>query len=351
MNMQSQSDIVEIDGSYGEGGGQLLRTAVALSAITQRPVKIKAIRAGRPNPGLQAQHLKGVEAVASLCDAKLHGARMGSTELTFVPGKISPRSLKVDIGTAGAISLVLQALTLAAAKVDGTTTIELTGGTHVSWSPPVDYFKDVFCKHLKSIGIEVDIELLRYGFYPKGGGRVRADIKGSQQWNNMNLDDIFNVEHIVVHSVASEELRNARVAERQIEGFKSVIKRPITEKTSYVSSFSIGSAVFGIANCVTTCLGGDALGKKGIKAEQIGQDAAKNLEAEIRHGVSLDIHAADMIIPYLALAEGDSKFTLREQSGHFTSVQWLVRHFVDTEFKVDPKGNIFLVSVHPKNTN
>lgn len=346
--MASQSGLVEVDGSYGEGGGQLLRTAVALSAITKKAVRIENIRAGRPNPGLQAQHLKGVEAVAILCGAKCLGARIGSTELFFEPGELRPRALNVDIGTAGATTLVLQALVLAAGRLGGMTTVELAGGTHVSWSPPTDYFEEVFSHHLKSLGIDARVETLRHGFYPKGGGRVRAEIRGSPDWHPMDLEKAGAAKEVILHSVASESLRDARVAERQVEGFKSVLGGVASEEAIYVPSLSIGSAVSASAHCGQTVLGGDALGRKGLKAEEVGREAAKTLKAEIDSGASLDVHASDMVLPYLALASGPSRFAVRELSAHFTSVQWLVRQFIDVEFKVERKGNLHMVTVIPK---
>jgi RNA 3'-terminal phosphate cyclase (ATP) len=346
--LTSATGPVEIDGSHGEGGGQLLRTAVALSAITGRAVHIKAIRAGRERPGLQAQHLKGVEAVATLCGAKVQGAMLGSTELTFEPGEIKPQPMRFDVGTAGAVSLVLQALVLAAGRAEGKTAVELIGGTHVAWSPPMDYFKEVFCRNLKSIGIEVDVRVLTHGFYPKGGGRVKVEIDGSKEWRPFNLESAGTVEGITARSIASEELRNARVAERQMEAFRSILPAAIPEEVTYVRSLSTGSAVFGRAECASASLGADSLGKRGVKAEDVGKEAAVKLKAETDSGASLDVHAADMMIPYLALAPQPSSFTVREMSDHLTSVQWLVRQFVDVEFDSERNGNLHRISVRPR---
>ena len=339
--------VIGIDLSYGEGGGQLLRTAVALSAITGKPAHIRNIRAGRPNPGLQAQHLKGVEAVAALCEARVHGAHMGSTELRFEPGGIKPREVKADVGTAGAVTLVLQALVLAAARSDGTTSVELAGGTHVAWSPPVDHFRDVFSSHLRKIGVGVTLKLHRHGFFPKGGGRIEAQIEGSGEWRALRLEEAGPVQSIEVESIASLELSSASVAERQASGFKSVTGSGVSEKVRYVSSLSTGSAVSGRAVCGSTVLGGDAVGKKGVRAEEVGKEAGKNLKAEIDGHATVDVHAADMILPYLALASSPSTFSVREVSDHLKSVQWLVKNFVDAEFVMEQKGDIHVVSVKP----
>ena len=326
----------------------MLRTAVALSAITGRAVRIKAIRAGRERPGLQAQHLKGVEAVATLCGAKVHGANLGSTDLTFEPREIRPQTIRIDVGTAGAISLVLQALVLAAGRAEGKTAVELIGGTHVAWSPPMDYFKGVFCRHLKSIGIDVDVKILAHGFYPRGGGRVHVEVNGSREWKPIDSDSAGTVERIAARSIASEELRNARVADRQMEAFKLILPVAAPEEVAYVRSLSTGSAVFGLADCGSTFLGADSLGKRGVRAEDVGKEAAMKLKAEIDSGASLDVHAADMMIPYLALASQPSSFTVREMSDHLTSVQWLVSQFIGVEFESERKGNLHKISVRPR---
>jgi len=338
---------LEVDGSHGEGGGQLLRTAVALSAITGRAVRVRSIRAGRDRPGLQAQHLKGVEAVATLCGAKLNGASIGSADLTFEPGPIRPQAIRVDVGTAGAISLVLQALVLAAGRADGTTTVELIGGTHVAWSPPIYYFKEVFCHHLRSIGINIEVKILAHGFYPRGGGRAQIEIHGSRDWKPLNVESSGLIDGVVAKSVASEDLRNARVAERQMDGFRSVLPSAVPEEVTYVRSLSTGSAVSGQATSTLTILGADSLGKRGVRAEDVGKDAAMKLKAEMDSGAALDIHAADMMIPYLALASQPSSFTVREISDHLTSVQWLVNQFINVEFRSEKIGNLYKISVRP----
>lgn len=181
--------MISIDGSYLEGGGQTLRTAVALSAITGKPCKIFNIRKGRKKPGLQAQHLKGIEAAAKLCNAELKNAKIGSDSIEFAPKKIKGGYFSIDIGTAGSISLVLQTLVLPAIHAEEEVILEITGGTDVPWSPDIEYFQEVFCRNIKKMGIEIESEILKYGFYPKGGGKVKVKIKPCKNLKSLNLTE------------------------------------------------------------------------------------------------------------------------------------------------------------------
>src|SRR3989344_3672879 len=160
--------MILIDGSYGEGGGQIIRTAIAMSAIEQVPIKITNIRANRSNPGLQAQHITGLKAAAELCDAKITGAKLGSTELTFEPNKIRFGKFKFDVGTAGAITLVLQTIIPIAAFAPSKTKFEIIGGTNVSWSPTIEYFQNIFCDYAEKFNLLIDVNIEKYGFYPTG---------------------------------------------------------------------------------------------------------------------------------------------------------------------------------------
>ena len=164
--------MIEIDGSFGEGGGQIVRTAVALSAVTGKPVRIARIRQGRPKPGLAPQHAWAILALAELCDAKTSGIAPGSSEITFAPGEIRGGSHKVKIGTAGSVTLLMQCLLPALLKTDIPASLEVQGGTDVQWAPTVDYFKNVFLPALGCFGARVSLEVRQRGYYPKGQGSV-----------------------------------------------------------------------------------------------------------------------------------------------------------------------------------
>ncbi|MCJ7817515.1 MAG: RNA 3'-terminal phosphate cyclase, partial [Candidatus Thorarchaeota archaeon] len=164
--------MIEIDGSYGEGGGQILRTSIALAALTMKPVQISKIRAGRPKPGLKKQHLSGIKLTGELVDATIEGLEVGSTEISFTPNQRRSGSFSIDIGTAGSISLILQAVLPPAVLAPDPVTFLIQGGTDVKWSPPVDYLNNVFSPLLSRLGSIVEIEQKKRGHYPRGGGEV-----------------------------------------------------------------------------------------------------------------------------------------------------------------------------------
>src|SRR3989338_460172 len=220
--------MIEIDGSFLEGGGQVIRTAVALSAITGKSCRIEKIRHNRPNSGLQAQHMSAVKSVANICSAETE-ASIGATSLTFKPGEIKGGRFEIDIGTAGAISLVLQSIILTSIHAEHPTRIEIKGGTHVRWSPTMDYMRSIFCYWMKKIVIYVNFTVDRYGFYPRGGGMVTAKINPG----NPKSLDLTERGELVGHeavSIASTDLQKAEVAERQLKRIEKAF--PLSKRRS-----------------------------------------------------------------------------------------------------------------------
>ncbi len=329
--------MIEIDGSYLEGGGAITRIAVALSAITGKPCKIFNIRKGRKNPGLQAQHLKGIEAAAKLCSAELKNAKIGSKEIEFIPKDIKGDYFSIDIGTAGSIALVLQTLIPVCIHADNEVELEITGGTDVAWSPNMEYFQEVFCGIVKKMGIEIESEILKYGFYPKGGGKVKVRIKPCKELKSINLVERGNVTRYDIRSIVSKFLEKAKVAERQIEGAKKIIPKFDCEYFEYVDTLSPDSATHIHAHCDNSVLGSTVLGEIGKPSEKVGEECARNLMKQINSNACLDDHMADQILLYIALTK-NSKVSVAEITNHCKTNMWVIEKFLPVKFEI--KNNI-----------
>ncbi|MDP2908909.1 MAG: RNA 3'-terminal phosphate cyclase [Nanoarchaeota archaeon] len=330
--------MLTIDGCYGEGGGQVLRTSIGLSAVTGTPVKIINIRKGRCTQGLAEQHLQAVRAVAQLCDAKVKGAELHSTELEFTPGKIKSGNINVKIATAGSIGLILQALLIPAIKTDLTIKIQ-GGGTYGKWAAPTDHFKYVLFPLLEKFGYKVEMQIEKEGFYPAGGAIAqvhspKADIKP------VNLTEKGKILAIEGRSVASEHLEKAEVAERQAKAARKILfdhfKTDAKIKKEYVKSLCPGSGIQLWIKTENTVIGSNSLGEKGKKSETVGEEAAKQLIQDYEKGC-VDRHTADQLIPYMALA-GGGKILASEITGHITTNIYVTEQFLPVEFSIE--GNL-----------
>ncbi len=343
----SSRGIVEIDGSMLEGGGQIVRSSIALSALVLRPVRIFNIRAKRPNPGLQAQHLTGVKAVAALCSAKLEGAYKGSRELTFIPQRRVAGRFRFDVGTAGSISLVLQALLPAAAFAPGECEFEITGGTDVAWSPPIDYVRYVLVPVLAKMGYRVEVGVLRRGHYPRGGGHVIAKtypvpfLKPLQELEFGKLVEIRGISHCVKLPKHVAE-RQAKAAEKCLRdhGIDVPIKIGLEyyepNRDPHLGPGS-GIVLWAISDR-GLILGADALGERGKRAEVVGEEAAKKLIQEIERGMAFDKHMGDMLIPYIAIASGTSEIGVSELTLHTKTNIVVTEMILGVKFEV--KGDL-----------
>jgi len=317
---------MKIDGFYGEGGGQILRTSVALSAVSGKSVEIENIRKGRPKPGLSAQHVKAVEGLARICEASVSGCHLGSTRLKFMPGKIHAGNYEMDIGTAGSISLFLQCLMPALMHAPGITSIQITGGTDVRWSPSIDYMRFVTLSALRMMGYECELSLIRRGYYPRGGGCVEVIINPS----NLTKIDFGPNKCRQVEGISHSSGLPSHVSQRQAASAQKLLlengytSRILTEVNDYPSTGS------GITLWCGT-IGGTALGKPGLEAEKVGAIAARVLLDDLGSGV--DQFLQDQLIPYIALAGGGS-FTTQNISIHTKTNIWVTEQFLPVKFKV-----------------
>ena len=329
--------MILIRGDFGEGGGSIVRLSVALAATLKKPVKITKIRLGRKNPGLREQHLKGVRAVAELCNGTLNGDKLGSTEVEFYPGDSIKKKVKVKVETAGSIGLVLQSLMIPCFFAKHDVEIDIQGGGTIGLhAPNLLYTINVLLPILAKMGLNAKIEIKKFGFYPKGGGNVKAVIKASNI-KNLDLSERGKLKEINGVSVASDFLKKANVAERTTNEAKKLLVNlncPIKIKNGYVDSLCPGSGLILYAvfdNCI---IGGDAIGERGKRAELVGNEAANNLIKEINSKATVDEYLSDQLIPYMALAKGKSVIKVRELTKHTETNMWLVKQFIDVDFEI-----------------
>jgi len=336
-----------IDGSYGEGGGQILRTTVAISCITGESVKIVNIRAKRPQPGLKRQHMTAIKAAATLCNAEAEGLKLGSRTLTFRPGNIKGGSYRFDIGTAGSITLVLQTIAPIMAYSPQPVQVTITGGTDVPWSPPIDYFRNVITWHLKTMGYELSTELLKRGHYPRGGGMVIARVPEPPR-SLAPINKVKRGKVRIIKGISHCVRLPKHVAERQAKSAKATliqggVKAPVEIRLEYYDPrrdphLGPGSGIVLWAEAGNTVIGADALGARGKRAEIVGAEAAQKLLQEISSGAALDRHMSDNILLYTALADGESRIGGSELTMHAHTVTWLLKQLLNVNIELN--GNL-----------
>jgi RNA 3'-terminal phosphate cyclase (ATP)/RNA 3'-terminal phosphate cyclase (GTP) len=319
-----------LDGSHGEGGGQLTRMACALAAITGTPIRLVNVRARRDPPGLAPQHLAAVKAVAVLCNAETDDLTLRAQEFVFRPDAIRGGDHRFDVGTAGSITLVLQALLPVALAAPAAVRLEIRGGTDVRAAPPLDYFRFVLLPLLARLGVRTTLDVVQRGYYPRGGGVVRLHVEPGRP-QGVALDTPGAIGEIggAVH-VANLP---AHILERMLATVRARLARfgPESIAADLLGpdrAAGPGGACVLWARCAHTLLAGAEVAQRGVPAEAIAARAANALSVELDAGVTLDIHAADQLLIYLALAGGPSRFSAREFSSHARTTAWLIEQFL-----------------------
>ncbi len=337
---QPMIEPITIDGSAG--GGQMLRNAVALSAVTGRAVCVTNIRGARPQPGLRPQHLMAVRAVAGVCGATLRGAEIGSREIEFRPGEIaSVTGLRLDIGTAGSVLLVLQSLLPALAFARAPSELTLIGGTDVPFAPPFEHFAQIFLPALAEIGPRVEVTLVRRGFYPKGGGEVHITVgqeRVSCPVRFFNWLERGNVATINGRSYSqglpahiAERMRDTAVNVLAGAGHRAEVELEIVPKGP-----SEGCGIVLWAECSGgSRLAGSSLGRRGKRAEEVGREAAHELLQELESGAAVESHLADQMIVWMALADGPSEFTTRRITDHVRNAVIVAEAMAGAQFTLE----------------
>lgn len=342
-------EIQEVDGSFGEGGGQILRTATAFSIITGRPIHVTSIRAGRQVPGLRPQHLAAVRILRDISGGRLEGANVGSGEITFLPGEVREGSLEVNLKTAASITLVLQAVVPAVSLTGSRLRLDLIGGTDVPWSPPIDYFSAVVREGFRRAGINFSVAISKRGYYPRGGGRVTSLIEPCMGVNPIRIVDPA-VDHPV--SIVSRcGMLPRHVAERQSRAATKVLEErglQVGEVTETVEmSDSPGSSIVLTEISSGRILGTDSLGARRTRAEDVGKEAAESLVSVRESGSCLDPFLADMLAPLLCFARQESRVRIPGVTKHLATSLHVASLFTDFEYSIEDTGTSKVLTIRP----
>jgi RNA 3'-terminal phosphate cyclase (ATP) len=341
-------DLVKIDGSYGEGGGQILRTAISLSAITGKPVEVCNIRTNRTNPGLRPQHLAGIKIIADLFHAKSENLKIGAEWIRFSPSdKFEGGSIKIDIGTAGSIPLILMTVVPAVSLSNNSLQIEVTGGTDVRASPTIDYIKYIVAKSYLSIGPKFSVDVLKRGYYPKGGGLVQCTIKPCKTPGTIELLATRYLEPKII-SVCSQ--LPAHVAKRQISSALIALEKKDIRCSNYTASIetsiSPGSSilVYSAAD-FSLYVGGDSIGERGKRAEAVGTEAAMQFLDSAVAEATVDPFLADMLVLPLALSKGRSRYRVARVTQHLLTNLHIVSEIVRCKYSIEQQGRSYIVTI------
>jgi len=314
--------IVEIDGSIGEGGGQILRTSLTLASILGKPVRIVKIRAGRREPGLRPQHLQALLAASSISRGTVNGANVGSTEIEFFPSKLPKKYTGIiDTGTAGSIPLIAQTIIPISIFGGVELEVEIRGGTEVPNSPTIDYLSKLVLPIYSFLGGKVDLTLKRRGYYPRGGGSVIVRASKVSEQKLLNLEPALESQCMILS--VSRSLPS-HVAERQAESAKRKLEQSNLEVSrvkldSSGDSLSPGSSILVYATESSKFVGASSLGDRGKKAEAVGEEAANNFLNEMNTGPCVDSHLADMLVTLLSCVPSKSTFTTSFLTDHFST--------------------------------
>ena len=333
-------NLLEIDGNYGEGGGQILRSSLSLSAILGRPIRIANIRSGRKRPGLAAQHLTCVNAVAAITNAEVTGGSLGSQTLTFIPKELRGGNYTFDVAevrpSAGSLSLIYQAIALPLAHADVPSTVTLRGGTHVPWSPNVHYLQEVFIPMASQFGFQGSLKLNKWGWYPKGGGEAIARFQPVSSWQGIDLRQRGELKEIRGVSAISNLPNHIAVRQRN-QSLKRL--KPLTSSAHIDlvegESIGMGTLVF-LSTIFGNARGGFfALGKRGKRAEQVADEACEECSEFLASEAAIEPHLANQLILLMALAKGKSSLTTSRITRHLTTNIWLVQQFLPVQFEID----------------
>ncbi|KAM3959249.1 RNA 3'-terminal phosphate cyclase-like [Aphomia sociella] len=343
------AEILDIDGSVLEGGGQILRISISLSTILSIPVRVSNIRAGRRKPGLAAQHLKGIQLVGEMCQAKLKGVTLGSTQIEFIPGKIRGGHYMADTQTAGSISLLLQVALPCALMADGPVTLDLRGGTNADMAPQIDYMDMIFRPLLQKFGGDFSIKIHRRGYYPKGGGHVTVEVTPVKYLNSITLLEAGAVTKVRGVSFVAGVLP-VKLAYQMSEGVNQMMQSECEDLNINCYKEDRLVAPDNCSGIVVSCslsgggvLGGSTLGRRGLDARAAGRGIAARLQVARDLRACLDEHAQDQVILYMVLANGKSAVKTGALTLHTKTAIHVAELIAKTNFNIQSDGDSHVI--------
>jgi RNA 3'-phosphate cyclase len=341
--------MIEIDGSQKSGSGTILRLSVALAAITKQPLHINNIRQNRPQPGLKHQHLEAVLTAAKLCNAKVQGATLGSRELWFTPKQIKGGNIEAEIETAGSIPMLLLATLPVCLFADNHVHLHVAkGGTDTTHAPTINYMREVLLPALKQMGVDAAITVQKYGYYPKGMGEATMTTKPNRALKPIQVEIFGKLKSIKGVSVCTF-LAHKQVADRQAKAAEEQLSQKGYNATIQIVNdqsnlFQKGSSVALWAETDSgVIIGADAIGELGKTSEAVGKEAAEKLITELSVEPTVDVYLADMLIPYMALAQGKSVFLARTISEHIEANIWLMEKILNVKFTIQKVNNLYRI--------
>lgn len=325
----------------------MVRTSVALAAVTGTELRLTRIRENRPTNGLSKQHTTAVKAVADMTGSEVVGNYTGSREIIFRPGNIQTTDITIDIGAAGSISLMLQAMLLAARNYTKKVRMDISGGTNVMWAPPIDSYQQILFPLMSKMGITAKLDVLERGFYPLGGGRIVADLEPMGKIRPLEINRLGKLRGI--QGVCYVQNLPDWIPEQMISSCRDVLseKCDVDITVQRTDGGSKGAGMSLVADYDNGKLGSNVLTSRGHPAKQAGEDVANDLLREMDSGSTMDIHTADQLLPYMAMADGRSDFTVSKISKHLLSQMDTLESFLDVRFGVERVGDIYHITVNP----
>lgn len=352
----NNKDFIEIDGSFGEGGGAILRIGAGFSVLCNQPVKIINIRANRPKPGLRLQHLLGLQTLAKLTNSTLSECKVGSREITFVPNNVINNKIHVNISTAASIGLLLQPIQIACLGFRKTGDIEISlsgGGTFGKWAPSVNYLQNVTFPTYQKSGINIELNIQKHGWYPKGGAKVKCIISPpNNKLKSVNITELGNIDAIFGDIIITNQLRQNRndIVERIRKSVKRHLKKHVSIETnlkhSWVISTSpgVGLSLWAESETGAIISSGTFLGERKLSSEKLGTLAADEILKYIKNDIPVDNYLSDQLIPLMAQINGPSRIKVLEITNHARTNLELIKQITNRNYLIlkDKKNHFFI---------